>query len=226
MTAPGRVLDVAGLALPGGADTLALAPLPRHEFDALLHQHPTAAPDGDERLFDPDTLGPALIAACSAAPRLTLAQARAVFDDWPHLDALAVFDTCLTLCLPSPVDRAWWRLERDPTLRLEMDYCGPAGIPHSHYLGGPPVFTDVDRQLALAWTIRRRATCGSCHTREDQWRRDREAFTPTEVACTGCTEKRMAEAQLSEREKDEGVQIVLVPKDLTDDEPDPLGGDR
>lgn len=220
MTAPGRVLDVAGLPLPGGEDTLALVPLERPVFDQLLHEHP--APAGEDRVFDPETLGPALISACAAAPLLTVGEARALFDEWPAGDADAVFDACLDLCLPLPSDRAWWRLEREGRLAAEMAYCAPLGIPHSHFLGGPPGWTDADRDLALAWDARRRATCPGCGTRSDQWAGNPQAFEVEYDDCPGCWLLAKARNKL-ERDQPQHVHTHLVP--ATDGDDDPEAGD-
>lgn len=199
MSSPGRVIDVAGLPMPGGQDTLALAGVDRVVFDQLVHDHPPAAGSG---LFDVDGLGPVLIAACAADPILSPTQAQALFDDWPEPDAEHVFGVCLELCLPAPSDRAWWRLEREPRLAAEMDYCGPRGIPHAHFLGGPAGWTDIDRDLALAWQARQQATCRGCGTRPDQWANDPQAFGWDARDCPGCYQLSRARKAISEQDKD------------------------
>lgn len=225
MSAPGAVVDVAGLGLPGDVYTLALAPLDRPEFDALVHAHP--APPGEDRLFDLDTLSPALIAACAVAPTLTVDEATALFDgdDWP--DAQAIADLCFDLCLPKSTDRAWWRLEREAPLAEEMAYCGPRGIPHSHFLGGPLAWSDVDRDLALAWEARRRATCQGCGLRRDQWtnadgRFDPQAFEVDFDDCPGCWLLMTGRKKL---EGDAAQHIHVHLARATDDDEDDDGGE-
>lgn len=225
MTAAGAVLDVAGLPLPGDADTLTLAPVPRDVFDRLMHEHP---PTGDGDLVDIAGLGPHLLAAAAVAPALTVDEAREVLDEWPAGDVDVVLEQAFALCVPEPVERAWWRLERDVALRLEMDYCAPHGLPHSHFLGGPAGWTGHDRELALAWLMRRNATCPGCGTRPDEWQRDPYAYVPTPVLDKGCEVLKGAESQLEDRDREAGTRIVLVPfaqADAEDDDGDADGGD-
>lgn len=195
--------------------TLRLRGLPRADFDRLVHAHPAA-----DDLVEPWNIGelaPALIAACAAEPELAVQEAYELYDEWPTADAEAVFEAALALCLPEPIDRAWWRLEREPRLRAELSYCGPAGVPHSHFLGGPLVWSEHDRELALAWATRRDATCSSCGTRRDQWDRDRNAFVPADDRCPGCNEIREAERQLPREAIEAGVRVVLVPSSEVED---------
>jgi hypothetical protein len=216
MTQPraGVVLEAAELGLPDGHDTLALGPLERHEFDHIAHEHP---PDDGDDPFDLHAMGPELLAACSAAPKLTVPQATALLDEWTHGDAQAVLAQCIALCLPTAVDRAWWRLERDPRLRAEMDYCGPAGIPHSTFLGaGIGLWDEHDRELALAWDLRRKATC-RCNTRRDQWKDDPQAFDVDAFDCPGCYALSRAAKQLKEGQS-EHVHLFLTPASGDDDE--------
>ena len=71
-----------------------------------------------------------------------------------------------------------------------MDYCGPKGLAHSRFLGGPDVWTDEDRNKALAWAHQQNCTCGTCGTRPEEWdpakggRRDAYEFTAS--ICPGC----------------------------------------
>jgi hypothetical protein len=61
---------------------------------------------------------------------------------------------------PHPFWRA--RLRVDERLRAELDYCCPRGLSHSHFLGGPAVFTDDDQDKALAWQAEQASLCGGC----------------------------------------------------------------
>lgn len=49
-----------------------------------------------------------------------------------------------------------------------MAICGPARIPHSHFLGGPPIWTEFDRQKQRLWQ-RREAETHSCGVHPDVW---------------------------------------------------------
>jgi hypothetical protein len=52
---------------------------------------------------------------------------------------------------------------------MEMAYCGPRGIPHGHFLGGPNEWTQLDRDKALWWSIHEAQKCSSCGTRDEEW---------------------------------------------------------
>lgn len=43
-----------------------------------------------------------------------------------------------------------------------MELCEKFGISRSHFLGGPPEWTDEDRALAMAWADYQRDKCGGC----------------------------------------------------------------
>jgi hypothetical protein len=79
-----------------------------------------------------------------------------------------------------------------------MAYCGPRGIPHSVFLGGPPGWTPDDRDKALAWQEMQRQTCTSCGTRPEEWDPedggDRAAYLYEVVVCPGCEQAERTEA--------------------------------
>lgn len=173
-------------------------------FDALVAQHPAPGEDPGAP-WDVDGLAPALIGACLAEPDgLDPAE---IWDEWAEPDAHAVLDACLRLCLPGTVDPAWIRLDREPRLAAEMDYCGPRGIPHSVFLG----WDRADQAKALAWQARHQATCQGCGTRRDQWKRNRDAFEPVEDRCPGCDVIRLTEKQLPPEALEQGVHVRLIP---------------
>lgn len=102
-----------------------------------------------------------------------------------------------------------------------MDYCGPQGIPHSHFLGGPPVWTAADRDKALAWQEQQRRVHAACGTDPAEWDPELggDPFAWEYVAdiCPGCeardrAERRLREAQQGEPELGE----VLVRRRPTD----------
>lgn len=98
-----------------------------------------------------------------------------------------------------------------------MDYCGPRGVPHSHFLGGPAVWSDMDREKALAWQDKDRRTCGGCGTRREQWDTkqggDRRAFIADIDICPGCeqVERMQNVASGPEYESVRGKRVVLRP---------------
>jgi hypothetical protein len=216
--APGVVLQVPDdLGLPGGEDTLALAPVGRDVFDRIAHDHPAGA-DRPGSLVDVEAMGPALLSAAAVDPLLSEQDARTVLDEWPAGEVDALLEEVFALVPSDPVDRAWWRLERDTALRLEMDYCAPLALPHSVFLGSTStVWTGHDRELALAWELRRRATCPGCGTRPDEWERDREAYIPdVRGPDKGCEVKQMTESQLSDEDRKAGVHVILEPRELVE----------
>lgn len=97
-----------------------------------------------------------------------------------------------------------------------MNYCGPAGLPHSHFLGGPAVWTDQDREKALAWQALKKATCSGCGTRRDEWNPDkggdRRAYIADVDVCQGCAhvERMQNTASTDPSLKDRrGLKVIL-----------------
>lgn len=43
-----------------------------------------------------------------------------------------------------------------------MAICGPAMVPHSHFLGGPLVWTELDREKQRWWHRQQAEKCGVC----------------------------------------------------------------
>lgn len=64
------------------------------------------------------------------------------------------------------------------------------GISHSHFLGGPPQWTDADRAKALESARWQRSVCSSCGTREQDWNPAEggreDAYDVTVWRCPGC----------------------------------------
>lgn len=82
-----------------------------------------------------------------------------------------------------------------------MGYCGPRGIPHSHFLGGPAVWSQADRDKALWWHMHQLESCPSCGTRKGDWDEDREAFAAEFVHCRGCEVLGRAQKDLDDHPK-------------------------
>lgn len=85
-----------------------------------------------------------------------------------------------------------------------MAYCGPRGIPHSVFLGGPAGWTPDDRDKALAWQELDRQTCRGCGTRTEEWNPEhgghRQAYDFDVVVCPGCEKKQHADAVMNSDE--------------------------
>lgn len=206
MTAETRVIDVPDdCPLPGGGDELALTAVERAAFDAFVHEwvtHPQAVPDMDALR----------LAACATRPTLTEAAARRILDDWPAGMVDEVVEAIAELCPVDPVWRAWWRLDADPLLRLEMQVCETQRVPHSFLLGTRrPRWTQQDRELALAWQMRKNATCPGCGTRRDEWDRDDLAYIgDVHTPDRGCRELQLIDDQITDEERKAGVRAILV----------------
>ncbi len=118
----------------------------------------------------------------------------------------------------------------------ELAICDRAGISHSHFLGGPPVWSDSDQDKAVAFHDFRTAQClGGCGTELADWDPERgghpEAFIAGTRTCPGC--RVIAEENDNLRARAEavgvhslaGVHVILRPRavalaeeGLTDDE--------
>lgn len=90
-----------------------------------------------------------------------------------------------------------------------MAYCYEKAIPHSFFLGGEHVWTQDDREKAMAFAIERSERCTMCGTASWEWEADRYAFEPMVEICIGCRMKDL----MRDDAKDPGASIVLVPKD-------------
>lgn len=195
--------------LPGGGAVLLLRAVPRDRLDRLVH----AAVTGPGEQPDVDAIR---LHAAAAGPGLSVPAARRVLDEWPAPDVDEVLEHLADLVPVDPVWRAWWRLDADPALRVEMQVCAAYGMPHSFLLGARRArWTVEDRELALAWQMRLNATCPGCGTRPDEWE-GRAADDPPYIVDhrapdKGCQEKRLGDAQLTERDREQGIYTVLVP---------------
>jgi hypothetical protein len=78
-------------------------------------------------------------------------------------------------------------------------------IPHTEFLS----WSEGDQQKALAWEIRRRQTCPSCLTREDEWLGGGRPYTPKKITCIGCRELSKANKSISDKVRD-WTRAILV----------------
>ena len=77
-----------------------------------------------------------------------------------------------------------------------MRVCAEYRMPHSEFLA----WTQLDRDKAIWWHVRDRATCQSCGTRDEEWDEevggDRFAYAPAVGHCRGCEVKGQAQREL------------------------------
>ncbi len=97
-----------------------------------------------------------------------------------------------------------------------MDYCGPAGIPHSVFLGrvvapDEPYWLPEDRRKVLEWQGYKSGLCGKCGVYRPAWMDDRgkeledPPFEVVEFLCPGCQELELYNEE--KREKRKGVHL-------------------
>lgn len=65
----------------------------RLEYNELLEQHPPRPEDKEGGFeFNPETFGPAIIAACAVEPELTLEQVEHIWRDWTDAECVKLFN--------------------------------------------------------------------------------------------------------------------------------------
>lgn len=106
-----------------------------------------------------------------------------------------------------------------------MAYCGPRGLPLLHFLGGPPGWTQHDRDAALAWLIRERRRCQGCGTLREDWDRAAgghpHAYRAERSQCPGCAALETSRKLARKRDGDDelpGESWELVPQLFDDGE--------
>lgn len=95
-----------------------------------------------------------------------------------------------------------------------MQVCESYRIPHSHFLGGPPIWTQLDRDKALWYAAWRAEMCPGCGTHPDEWDPakggSRTAYVAEQVRCPGCAaSEQLRESIESQKVKDRGVRVEL-----------------
>jgi hypothetical protein len=88
---------------------------------------------------------------------------------------------------------------------MEMAVCEAYRISHSHFLGGPDEWTQLDRDKAIWWQARQASVCQSCGTRPAEWD-ETEGGHPhaykTEIAhCRGCQTRTIADERFEKNRK-------------------------
>lgn len=90
-----------------------------------------------------------------------------------------------------------------------MDYCAPLGLPRSTFLA----WDRDDRDAAIVWQMRRRATCQSCGTRAEEWDPelggDLHAYLGEVRTCQGCVVQAATQKQIPDKDN-AGAHVVLV----------------
>lgn len=98
-------------------------------------------------------------------------------------------------------------------MRSELAICETYQISHSHYLGGPPVWTAEDRSKVEALAEWKAGVCSGCGTHEDWWDRAKGghpfAFITDTHRCPGCEIKAQEQDQIPAHVK--GVTVHLIP---------------
>ena len=90
-------------------------------------------------------------------------------------------------------------------------------IPHSHFLGGPNVWTDLDRAKVRAYRTWKAEVCSGCGTHASEWdpKRggDRDAYIADLTYCQGCSRLHESrENEMDDETRARGAHQVLIPK--------------
>lgn len=105
------------------------------------------------------------------------------------------------------------RVEADLELRRELALCAKYRISHSHFLGGPDLWTPADRALAQAYEEWEQGNCSGCGTRREWWDPARGGHRHAMIAdtdrCPGCEVKEQLRDQIPKDAK--GVHVFLRP---------------
>lgn len=70
--------------------------IPRYDYEKLLRQHPPKGANKDEYMWDPEGFPPALIAAASVDPKLSLDEATKLWRNLPRGEAGRLFQGALS----------------------------------------------------------------------------------------------------------------------------------
>jgi hypothetical protein len=106
-----------------------------------------------------------------------------------------------------------------------MAYCGPRGLPHLHFLGGPAQWTQHDREAALWWLMHERQRCSSCGTRQEEWDPKQggqlQAYEPKIDRCAGCAALERGQKDLEHEQKERrapsGARVILRKREVVVD---------
>lgn len=189
----------------GGETRLPISGLDRLAYDRLLAGHPPRP--REKSLWNEATFPPALIAACTGQ---SLAETELLWERGEVDEAEEILEACVRLSAPGSWEWAKRRLLRDPRLRLELRFCGKAGVSHSHFLGGPRLFTDDDQDLALASLDLDLDRCpGECGVPTAAMN-DPDAASVEQLTCIHCEQLEIARKSIPPEERDR-VHVFVVP---------------
>lgn len=117
-----------------------------------------------------------------------------------------------------------------------MAVCEAYRIPHSHFLGGPLEWTQLDRDKAIWYQAYKAECCPGCGIHPDEWDPSkggsRTAYVAKDMRCPGCAQvEQMREAFESQKTKPRGVHILLrrpekAPQEGRSGGDNPGAGDR
>lgn len=104
------------------------------------------------------------------------------------------------------------RYDADPDWAASVRYCAQVGLPLLRFLGGPDVWTEHDRDVALFYTRMQDETCPKCGTRRAEFDPrlggDPHAYCAVQFRDRGCEllEQEVALVPKGER----GVKVALI----------------
>lgn len=101
-------------------------------------------------------------------------------------------------------------------LAAELAVCERMSIPHSQFLGGDGVWTDLDRIKALSYAAEKAARCPSCGTRPEEWDEDagghQYAYIADSHRCPGCELLELERDAIPEHVKGVTVRLAVNPE--------------
>lgn len=113
-------------------------------------------------------------------------------------------------------------------MRADLALCEQFQISHSHFLGGPDEWTELDRAKAKAFRAYKNSRCPDCGTAPEEWvpkqGGHREAYIADVTFCPGCARIGEMRDSLDEAARKRGPHLhlrpradVLAEEGLTDD---------
>lgn len=102
-------------------------------------------------------------------------------------------------------------------LRAEMSLCERYQISHSHFLGGPAVWTDLDRAKAKMYRAFMNEACPDCGTRASEWDPKtgghRDAYVADFTYCQGCSRLNDVKDAAEDTDRKKGIHYHLVDRE-------------
>lgn len=99
---------------------------------------------------------------------------------------------------------------------MELRICQQQGISHSHFLGGKPAWSALDRDKAKAFFLLEAEECPNCHTLREDWvdqegrLRTDPVWVPVIRTDYGCAALRKADEDLTEQQRRSGAFVALA----------------